>query len=119
MLAAIRNAQSDAIHALAAIVNTPQTDEQCDAELIPREPVMEQVVRARQAWDKISAAPETIRLLVERVRELEGRIANAPSYHVPYHMGEPVTGPCIVLQDDSLFGKRVRIVVEQGERNEG
>ena len=43
------------IKALVKIVESPQTDAQHDADVIPRDHVMEQVTRIREAWDKISS----------------------------------------------------------------
>lgn len=52
---AFQKAYGDVIKALADIVaNAPQTDEQCEAELIPRPYVMDRVVRIRQAMDALS-----------------------------------------------------------------
>jgi hypothetical protein len=50
-----RKSYGEVIKALADIVaNAPQTDEQCDAELIPRPYVMDRVVRIREAMDALS-----------------------------------------------------------------
>ena len=42
------------IRRLAAIVNTPQTDQQCDDEVLPRGPVMEEVTGLRIELDRLS-----------------------------------------------------------------
>jgi hypothetical protein len=50
-----RKSYGDVIKALADIVaNAPQTDEQCEAELIPRPYVMDRVVQIREAMDALS-----------------------------------------------------------------
>src|SRR5687768_8687341 len=53
---AIRECYSTVIRELAAIVNAPQTDDMLEKELLPRDPVMENVSRIREAMDKLSAA---------------------------------------------------------------
>lgn len=50
-----RKSYGEVIKALADIVaNAPQTDGQCEAELIPRPYVMDRVVRIREAMDALS-----------------------------------------------------------------
>jgi hypothetical protein len=41
------------LHALADIVLAAQTDEQFDADVLPRDPVMMEVTRIRQALDDL------------------------------------------------------------------
>lgn len=41
------------IRALAAIVTVKQTDKQCDADVLPRDPVMLEVQRIEQALDDL------------------------------------------------------------------
>jgi hypothetical protein len=50
-----RKSYGEVIKALADIVaNAPQTDEQCEAELIPRPYVMDRVIQIREAMDTLS-----------------------------------------------------------------
>ena len=56
MREAIRLCYSDVIRELAAIVNAPQTDDMLAKELLPRDPVMENVMRIREAMDRLNAA---------------------------------------------------------------
>jgi hypothetical protein len=51
-----RAQHSAIIQALADLVNLPQTDKQCEDELLPRDPVMRKVVKIREAADALLRA---------------------------------------------------------------